>query len=101
MNGPGPRPWQTRRGAAPLAGRVAMRAYLPEASRSQEQVDSPIERRRGVPPTVLGAWHAGIGVGCGVRRHSDDLGIRSRAGVRPTHDGRSTAARGRRRSDGR
>ncbi len=42
----------------PLVGHNALRAYLLDASTSQEQVDVAIERHWVVGPTVLAAWHA-------------------------------------------
>jgi len=42
----------------PLVGSNAIRAYLVEASRTQDQVDLTVERHWVVGPTVLAAWHA-------------------------------------------
>jgi ketosteroid isomerase-like protein len=42
----------------PMTGRNAVRAYLLEASRRQEQVEFTIERHWAVEATVLAAWHA-------------------------------------------
>jgi ketosteroid isomerase-like protein len=42
----------------PLVGSNAIRAYLLEASRAQEQVDMTVERHWVVGATVLAAWHA-------------------------------------------
>ena len=52
---------------APLVGHNALRAYLLEASTSQEQVEVTIERHWVVAPTVLAAWHASF-----IRRASRD-----------------------------
>jgi ketosteroid isomerase-like protein len=41
-----------------LVGHNAVRAYLLEASGTQEQVEMTIERHWVVGPTVLAAWHA-------------------------------------------
>jgi ketosteroid isomerase-like protein len=42
----------------PMVGRNAVRAYLLEASRAQEQVEFTVERHWAVEATVLAAWHA-------------------------------------------
>ena len=42
----------------PLVGRNAVREYLLEASRAQEQVEFTVERHWVVEATVLLAWHA-------------------------------------------
>ena len=42
----------------PMVGRNAVREYLLEASRRQEQVEFTVERHWVVDPTVLAAWHA-------------------------------------------
>ena len=42
----------------PLVGHNAIRAYLLEASRSQDQVEFTVERHWVSGPTVLAAWHA-------------------------------------------
>ena len=42
----------------PLAGSNAVRAYLLEASRRQQQVEFTVERHWVVDSTVLAAWHA-------------------------------------------
>jgi ketosteroid isomerase-like protein len=42
----------------PMVGRNAVRAYLLEASRAQEQVEFTVERHWAVEDTVLAAWHA-------------------------------------------
>ena len=42
----------------PMTGRNAVRAYLLEASRAQEQVAFDVERHWAEADTVLAAWHA-------------------------------------------
>jgi ketosteroid isomerase-like protein len=42
----------------PLVGSNAIRAYLLDASRTQDQVDVTVERHWVVDPTILAAWHA-------------------------------------------
>ena len=42
----------------PLVGRNAIRAYLLQAAKLQEQVDFSAERHWVVDPTILVAWHA-------------------------------------------
>ena len=42
----------------PMVGRNAVRIYLLEASRRQEQVEFTVERHWVVESTVLAAWHA-------------------------------------------
>ena len=47
--------------SAPLLGRNAIRAYLLETSRDEDQLEITIERHWVVPPTVLAAFHASVG----------------------------------------
>lgn len=42
----------------PMLGRNAVRAYLLDASRRQEQVEFTVERHWVVDASVLAAWHA-------------------------------------------
>jgi ketosteroid isomerase-like protein len=42
----------------PLVGHNAIRAYLLEASRNQDQVEFTVERHWVAAQTVLAAWHA-------------------------------------------
>jgi ketosteroid isomerase-like protein len=42
----------------PLVGHNALRAYLLEAARTQEQVEVTVERHWVVGQTALAAWHA-------------------------------------------
>lgn len=42
----------------PATGHLALRAWLLDASRTQDQVEFTVERHWVVPPTILAAWHA-------------------------------------------
>ena len=42
----------------PMVGHNAVRAYLLEAARRQDQVEFTVERHWAVDPTILAAWHA-------------------------------------------